>query len=286
MCVDKIHAPAINPARTYYEVPMILTGSWLEGNTIFLRGLSVLLFGLAAFLYYSRVFGQPHQSPRDQSMSRKFSLARLWCSRKDSLTDDSMSNQVGPGSIQDCFRTALLLRRLPLPPDIIPDILDYAGVYADVTAVENERPCMVSQRNSGMVHTVTPIPPHIHRSSVRSVIFTTRSHDQGWSWEKKCHGTYEGSWTWFEAGILMKTAEPTLGDCKQIITNVHASKNEKTHRVEWFADDEDPYIQLIFRKLRQGESIGLNVCACFPGWQNLARYSSIGFTYRPVRKVP
>lgn len=43
---------------------------------------------------------------------------------------------------------------------------------------------------------------------VRKVVFSIKAHDQGWSThagEKK--GTYEGSWTWFEAGKEQFDAE-------------------------------------------------------------------------------
>lgn len=217
-------------------------------------------------------------------MPRKFSLASLWPSRKNSQSE--MEHRPLPKSMADCFTVALLLRQLPLPPDIIPAILDYAEFHAYVLVEANARSFVVSQKNSGIVHTSTAIPDHVHRPSIRSVIFTTISHDQGWSWDTTNQGTYNASWTWFEVGILMRTSTPTLQDCRRIITNVHASKEEKEHRVEWFANDHDPYIQLIFRKLRAGESIGLNVCAMFPGWQNMVKYSSIAFTFQPVRKVP
>lgn len=217
-------------------------------------------------------------------MPLKFSLASLWPSRKATSTDPASTKRYSTRSLKECFRIALLLRQLPLPPDVIPDILDYAEIFAHVTAVENERPFVVSQRNSGVVHTLAAVPAHLHRPSVRSVIFVTKSHDQGWSWDAANQGTYNGSWTWFEAGTLMKTSEPGLENCRRIITNLHANKEVKEHQVEWFANDPDH--QLVFRKLREGESIGLNICACFPGWQNMVKFSSISFTYQPVRKVP
>lgn len=187
----------------------------------------------------------------------------------------------------EVFQVALLLRVLPLPPDIIPDILDLSGFWCYAAAATNTQGQLVSEKNAGVVHTVTPIPPTIHRPSIRSVVFTTISHDQGWSWDKAAHGTYGGSWTWFEAGLLMpQVSVPTLQDCRRIITNIHACKDDKKHRVEWHYDDPDPYIQLIFRRLRAGQSIGINVCAIYPGWQNLVKESAIGFTFQPVRKVP
>ncbi|ETN44360.1 uncharacterized protein HMPREF1541_10540 [Cyphellophora europaea CBS 101466] len=215
-------------------------------------------------------------------MLRKFSIHAIWPKKKTQVDRLSVSS-----SGADAFQVALLLRDLPLPPDVIPNIIDLAGFRAHAAAVANDCSQVVSERNSGIVHAVTPIPSHIHRPSIRSVIFTVTSHDQGWSWDKANHGTYQNSSTWFEAGLLLpQTSVPTLQNCRRIITNVHASKEDKMHRVEWFHDDPDPYIQLIFRRLREGEAIGINVCAMFRGWQNLVQQSSIAFTFQPVRKVP
>jgi len=35
----------------------------------------------------------------------------------------------------------------------------------------------------------------------RKIVFTIRSRDQGWGGDYSDHGTYHGSWTWFEAGL-------------------------------------------------------------------------------------
>lgn len=35
----------------------------------------------------------------------------------------------------------------------------------------------------------------------RRIVFTIRSHDQGWGGTPADHATYNGSWTWFEAGL-------------------------------------------------------------------------------------
>jgi hypothetical protein len=35
----------------------------------------------------------------------------------------------------------------------------------------------------------------------RKVVFTIKSKDQGWGGDHNDHGTYNGSWTWFDAGI-------------------------------------------------------------------------------------
>jgi hypothetical protein len=44
---------------------------------------------------------------------------------------------------------------------------------------------------------------------VRKVVFTIRSHDQGWCSEPENRKTYNGSWTWFEAGLEKFDAEQT-----------------------------------------------------------------------------
>jgi hypothetical protein len=217
-------------------------------------------------------------------LGRKFSLAALWKPRKD---QEQNSISMPPTTMSEVFQVALLLRQLPLPPDIIPDILDFASLWSYTTAATNTQSQVVSERNAGVVHCIAAIPSNIHRLSVRSVVFRTVSHDQGWSWDKANHGTYDGSTTWFEAGLLVpQISVPTLQDCRKIVTNVHACRDDKEHRVEWFDNDPDPYVQLIFRRLRAGESIGINVCALYPGWQNLVKESSIGFTFQPVRRMP
>jgi len=40
----------------------------------------------------------------------------------------------------------------------------------------------------------------------RKVVFTIRSHDQGWGGTRGQKGTYKGSYTWFEAGLERLTA--------------------------------------------------------------------------------
>jgi len=35
----------------------------------------------------------------------------------------------------------------------------------------------------------------------RKIVFTLRSHDQGWGGDYADHGTYHGSYTWFDVGL-------------------------------------------------------------------------------------
>ncbi|KAK3897791.1 hypothetical protein C8A05DRAFT_47704 [Staphylotrichum tortipilum] len=45
----------------------------------------------------------------------------------------------------------------------------------------------------------SPIP--MLAQPCRRIVFTIRSHDQGWGGAPPDQGTYNGSWTWFEAGL-------------------------------------------------------------------------------------
>ncbi|KAF6837411.1 hypothetical protein CPLU01_03035 [Colletotrichum plurivorum] len=50
---------------------------------------------------------------------------------------------------------------------------------------------------------------------VRKIVFKTRSKDQGWGGQREHHGTYHGSWTWFEAGLEKFDSERKCdGSCK------------------------------------------------------------------------
>lgn len=46
---------------------------------------------------------------------------------------------------------------------------------------------------------------------VRKIVFTLRSRDQGWGGEARHRGTFEGSWTWFEAGLERLEEENIVG---------------------------------------------------------------------------
>ena len=107
------------------------------------------------------------------------------------------------------------------------------------------------------------------------------------------HGTYNGSWTWFEAGTLednqlngeFNFLPSTRVDGKNICSNVHAGRVYKTHTALWRVTDDDDYIQAVFRDVKKGRPIAIAVCARFPAWVNDVRYAKIEFDIQPVRRV-
>lgn len=62
-------------------------------------------------------------------------------------------------------------------------------------------------------HNVLFSPPLTLRSigRLRKVVFTFKAKDQGWSSYIENHGTYENSWTWFEAMVGYRSAGPPPG---------------------------------------------------------------------------
>lgn len=50
-------------------------------------------------------------------------------------------------------------------------------------------------------------------SPVRKVVFTITSKDQGWGSTRVNRGTYNDSWTWFEAGLEKFDADQ---ECKPV----------------------------------------------------------------------
>jgi hypothetical protein len=63
---------------------------------------------------------------------------------------------------------------------------------------------------------------------VRKIVFTIRSRDQGWTSRQDSHeNTFEGSWTWFEAGLEKFEEEK---QCKwEINTNNSPLNREFSH---------------------------------------------------------
>ncbi|KAG5646430.1 hypothetical protein DXG03_003480 [Asterophora parasitica] len=66
-------------------------------------------------------------------------------------------------------------------------------------------PASVSENNAAAYYMVTPaIPPGY--APIQAVRFTIRSGDQGWGGDN-FRGTYQGSYTWFEAAIIRDDRE-------------------------------------------------------------------------------
>jgi hypothetical protein len=221
-----------------------------------------------------------------------------------------------------------LLQFLPL--ELIDIVLDYSeywpcmhvdsNIEVDVSASET-----INQEGAWLYLISPPIPSREIEGSnngsrrIRKVKFEMESNDQGWGGLPEDKGTYNGSWSWFEALIYRASASPcwldltvnplNLGanfsssDLKELFpepepngwhiqSNVVASNESRFHSVSWTEFEEDATTidstslkgreglsHELVRSLEPGDRIMLMAKAKFPGWENRVYQASIEIFY-------
>lgn len=122
---------------------------------------------------------------------------------------------------------ALVQSALPVPLELTIPILDFAEYWAETH--------VTSSRRAGVEDKTIPFltTPPIEAGRLRKIVVTTVSKDQGWSSYPEHHGTYDGSWTWFELSLnAPPTEDNKRGEEKHrctIVRNVHAQDELKEH---------------------------------------------------------
>lgn len=127
-------------------------------------------------------------------------------------------------------------------------------------------------------------PPLTAQSAklLQKIIFTIRSHDQGWSSYPENHGTFDNSWTWFDAAVMSPNAEDEESvheECDDAIIRAEDldSPNVRRHRIQVnkhaVRQAEEYSIimypgQEILDGLKAGDQILLVACAQYSGWVN------------------
>ena len=114
-------------------------------------------------------------------------------------------------------------------------------------------------------------------AQLRSIVFTFRSCDQGWSHDFHHHQTYNGSWTWLEASLsrtiptndvqLEGDEQLQLKEMKEKVRyelqrNKHAGREIIQYQHELGVDHE------LLQMIEDGDSIVLWARAMFPAWEN------------------
>ncbi|KIX09700.1 uncharacterized protein Z518_00781 [Rhinocladiella mackenziei CBS 650.93] len=192
----------------------------------------------------------------------------------------------------DTYRTASLLLKL-LPDDLVPVVLDMAEFWHDAPLASTTKEVHVTERNAGQPYLIAELLPVFPARGLRSLTFTVTSRDQGHSWDRHWHGTYEHSWTWFEVALLPSDSDNRTNDTgikspipgKRIITNVHASNEYRTHVVRWSYNDDEEETRKLVRSIRAGQKIAITVWARFPAWVNNVRSARIDCQVNAVRKI-
>ena len=98
--------------------------------------------------------------------------------------------------------------------------------------------------------------------TLKKVVITTVSKDQGRSSYLEHYCTYRNSWTWFELSI----GSPGSGEKWRglVAKNLHAHNCFREHTIER-AD------RVLYERARSGDVLTVWACAKFPGWENTVK---------------
>jgi len=141
--------------------------------------------------------------------------------------------------------------------------------------------------------------PHRGPHPCRKIVFTIQAHDQGWGGKIYSRGTYQDSYTWFDAYILdgNAPAEPerpfTPTSCR-LQSNRVAVKETQRYHITWHYSDaispdskEASRIELKegrgsetldgseVRSMKLGDTVSVWARARFPGWVNYVKSASL-----------
>ena len=104
--------------------------------------------------------------------------------------------------------------------------------------------------------------------SLKKVVITIVSKDQGWSSYEADHGTYRNSWTWFELSV--GPSEDSEKWCGEVVRNLHAHDEFKEHTVE-ITDGE------LYKKAKSGDVLTVWALARHSGWRNRVKKVTIRY---------
>ena len=183
-------------------------------------------------------------------------------------------------TLHQCLSTSTLTRRA-LPSEIILQILDHPTRWIYVHSVNCSN--QGHQPVNGQILATDPISAY-SVARLRSIVYSFQSQDQGWSSYTEHHGTYDASWTWFEAGLTRfaeqipeqedSTREQELRAEKEreryeLQRNRHAGREPEDYRIELDRDHE------LLRRVEDGDRLALWARAMFPGWKNWVHHARI-----------
>lgn len=124
--------------------------------------------------------------------------------------------------------------------------------------------------------TLVSTPPLLDIPNIKRIVFSFTSKDQGWSSYPSDHGSYDNTWSWFEAlldpkadtaGALTLTDDPPR--CFELQRNRHAGQVPETYEIEVEEGSE------LFTHLKEGWTLSLVARACCPGWENQVHDAAI-----------
>ena len=194
-------------------------------------------------------------------------------------------------ALHQCLSTSTP-HRPALPNEIILQILDHPSRWIQVhcvkwRAVAAQEPLRC--RSNGPQHgdwqilVTDPVSGQVI-NKLRKVTYSFRSQDQGWSDYHQDHGTYENSWTWFEAGLTRFEDKSAQGEELRRQNDLRAEKERdryELHRNRHTGlHPEDYVIELgeehaLLKRAEEGDRFALWARAVFPGWENRVHKAGI-----------
>jgi len=135
------------------------------------------------------------------------------------------------------------------------------------TEIIDQREEAITVRDGNVAYVVSrPIP---EGKTLREVVITVVSKDQGWSNYLEDYGTYRNSWTWFDLSV----GPPTKGSEKWrglVVRNLHAHHSFKEHTIE-ITDGE------LYEKAKSGDVLTVWAHARFSGSANMVKKVKIRY---------
>lgn len=241
----------------------------------------------------------------------------------ESESEDTVDSTYYP-SISDTLTVRYLLQWKVaaggIPPEIVDMIIEAAEYWAS-TEARIDGKIVIRQdgdrellRTAPLYHektsdgSLSKLLPHRLAHPCRKIVFSLRCHDQGWGGEPGCRGTYQGSYTWFDAEVVSidyeheeskkagtKPGEPNfMPNGNKLQSNLAATGRTQNYTITWHhLDDIQPgtaeaeeiektqgrgHATLDGRRVREmrpGDSISVWARARFGAWANHVQALSV-----------
>lgn len=133
-------------------------------------------------------------------------------------------------------------RKHPIPNEIILQILDHPSRWIRTTIINarvasDKQPIRVGSNlhNQGEQQILATNPlSQLEAQRIRRVDFVFKSRDQGWSSFRHQHGTYDGSCTWFECGLINSSTDGSEAPNELQGGSVkHSTRHELQRNRQW-----------------------------------------------------
>ncbi|KAL8962117.1 MAG: hypothetical protein Q9193_001437 [Seirophora villosa] len=176
--------------------------------------------------------------------------------------------------------------RPALPPEIILQILAHPTRWL-LGRSQSSTHILVSEQQKPII----TLPPFSAEDLhwLRRVVFRFRSRDQGYSWDSPNHGTYNASWTWFEA-VVPEQREDGVGAADvppdsdgvrkrwELQRNRHAGTQFEDYEIVF--EQGDTSMMELKEVMRVGDRLELRACAAFPAWENRVEEAHVELWYQ------